>query len=100
MAIEQRARIPDELIEGFKTIPPPTIGHARQRGFMDSEIKPLYRLGEVIVGLLELDRNSYLNADRDWKPTLPQRDGKVTGDFRMVDFLTFAGVAPTPARGG
>jgi hypothetical protein len=56
-------------------------------------------VGEVIVGLLELDRNSYLNADRGWRPTLPQRDGKVTGDFRMVDFLTFAGVQPTPARG-
>ncbi len=57
-------------------------------------------VGEVIIGLLELDRRSYLNADSRWKPTLPQRDGKVTGEFRMVDFLTFAGVAPTPARGG
>jgi heme peroxidase len=57
-------------------------------------------VGEVIIGLLELDRRSYLAADSRWKPTLPQRDGKVTGDFRMVDFLTFAGVAPTPARGG
>jgi hypothetical protein len=56
-------------------------------------------VGEVIIGLLELDRNAYLNADRGWRPTLPQRDGKVTGDFRMVDFLTFAGVHPTPARG-
>ena len=57
-------------------------------------------VGEVIIGLLELDRRSYLAQDFRWKPTLPQRDGKVTGDFRMVDFLTFAGVAPTPARGG
>jgi hypothetical protein len=57
-------------------------------------------VGEVIIGLLELDRRSYLAADSHWKPTLPQRDGRVTGDFRMVDFLTFAGVAPTPARGG
>jgi hypothetical protein len=57
-------------------------------------------VGEVIIGLLELDRRSYLSADSRWRPTLPQRDGKVTGDFRMVDFLTFAGVAPTPARGG
>jgi hypothetical protein len=56
-------------------------------------------VGEVIIGLLELDRNAYLNADRGWRPTLPQRDGKVTGEFRMVDFLTFAGVQPTPARG-
>ena len=56
-------------------------------------------VGEVIVGLLQLDRRSYLAADPGWEPTLPQRDGKVTGEFRMVDFLTFAGVHPTPARG-
>lgn len=47
---EVRSLIPDHLIEGFKTIPPPTIGHARTSGFMDSGINPLYRLGEVIVG--------------------------------------------------
>ena len=29
--------------------------------------------------------------DRDWRPTLPSR---ARGDFRMVDFLTFAGVDP------
>jgi Animal haem peroxidase len=56
-------------------------------------------VGEVIIGLLQLDSRSYLSADPGWRPTLPQRDGKVTGEFRMVDFLTFAGVAPSPARG-
>jgi hypothetical protein len=25
--------------------------------------------------------------DPQWKPVLPTRSGKVTGDFRMVDFL-------------
>jgi hypothetical protein len=51
-------------------------------------------VGEVFMGLLELDRDSYL-WQRGWRPTLPTRSGRVTGDFRMVDFLTFAGVDPT-----
>ena len=51
-------------------------------------------VGEVFIGLLQLDRDSYLNAHRRWRPTLPERSGRVTGDFKMVDFLTFAGVAP------
>jgi hypothetical protein len=51
-------------------------------------------VGEVFLGLLQLDQDSYLNARRGWRPTLPQRSGTVTGDFKMIDFLTFAGVAP------
>jgi hypothetical protein len=51
-------------------------------------------VGEVILGLLQLDPDSYLSAGRRWTPTLPQRSGRVTGDFRMVDFLAFAGVDP------
>src|SRR5262249_58795444 len=51
-------------------------------------------VGEVFIGLLELDHDSYLNADRRWRPTLPQRSDRVTGEFKMIDFLTFAGVAP------
>jgi hypothetical protein len=50
-------------------------------------------VGEVFLGLLQLDQDSYLNASRRWRPTLPQRNG-TTGNFRMIDFLTFAGVAP------
>jgi len=53
-------------------------------------------VAEVLIGLLQRDRSSYLNArPRPWQPTLPTRSGTVTGDFRMVDFLTFAGVDPT-----
>jgi hypothetical protein len=51
-------------------------------------------VGEVIVGLLELDPYSFLHAP-GWRPMLPTRSGRTTGDFRMVDFLTFAGVDPT-----
>lgn len=51
-------------------------------------------VAEVLLGLLQLDRSSYLNADRPWTPTLPTRRGLVTGDFGMVDLLTLAGVDP------
>jgi hypothetical protein len=51
-------------------------------------------VGEVFIGLLELDRDSYL-WQRGWRPSLPTRSGRITGDYRMVDFLTFAGVDPT-----
>jgi hypothetical protein len=48
-------------------------------------------VGEVIVGLLQSDPASYLAYDPSWRPSLPSR---TAGDFRMVDFLTFAGVDP------
>jgi hypothetical protein len=49
-------------------------------------------VGEVIVGLLQSDPASYLAYDPGWRPTLPSRS---RGDFRMVDFLTLAGVDPS-----
>jgi hypothetical protein len=52
-------------------------------------------VGEVILGLLQTDPDSYMSARRAWRPTLPTRSGVVTGDFRMVDFLTLAQVDPT-----
>jgi Animal haem peroxidase len=51
-------------------------------------------VGEVIIGLLQLDRNSYAWHSH-WRPTLPTISGRVAGDFRMIDFLAFAGVDPT-----
>ena len=51
-------------------------------------------VGEVLLGLLQLNRNSYLRANPGWRPTLFDRFGRQTDDFRMVDLLTFAGVAP------
>jgi len=50
-------------------------------------------VGEVIIGLLQTDLTSYLAASPGWRPTLPMRSGG-TGDFRMIDFLTFARVDP------
>jgi Animal haem peroxidase len=47
-------------------------------------------VAEVLLGLLQSDPGSHLNAKRRWRPTLPSK----TGSFRMTDFLTFAGVDP------
>ncbi|MBA3427155.1 MAG: hypothetical protein H0U07_01085, partial [Actinobacteria bacterium] len=46
----------------------------------------------MIIGLLAADPGSYLAAEPRWRPTLSARAGG--GDFRMTDFLTFAGVDP------
>ena len=51
-------------------------------------------VGEVFIGLLQSDPKSFLNAQPDFKPLVPTRTGRPE-DFRMVDFLTFAGVDPT-----
>jgi Animal haem peroxidase len=52
-------------------------------------------VGEVFLGLLMLDRDSYLWRNRNWRPTLPSR---ARGTFGMVDLLTFAGVDPASRR--
>jgi hypothetical protein len=51
-------------------------------------------VAEVFLELLQLDPDSYLSVQPDWVPTLPTHDG-TPESFRMIDFLTFAGVDPT-----
>ncbi|MFL6144595.1 MAG: peroxidase family protein [Labedaea sp.] len=51
-------------------------------------------VGEVFIGVLQLDPTSYLAANPGWVPTLPRRGGQPSGDFTMVDLLTFARVDP------
>src|SRR5512133_1552100 len=51
-------------------------------------------VAEVFIGLLQLDPDSYLTVQPNWVPTLPTHDG-TPESFRMIDFLTFAGVDPT-----
>jgi len=48
---------------------------------------------EVFVGMLQLDPESCLSVQPSWVPTLPTHDG-TPESFRMIDFLTFAGVDP------
>jgi hypothetical protein len=50
-------------------------------------------VAEVVLGLVQRDRTSYLNVRPDWRPTLPSQVGR--SQFRMVDLLAFAGVDPT-----
>jgi hypothetical protein len=50
-------------------------------------------VGEVFIGLLQTDPNAYVNVQPDWVPTLPTKTA-TPGDFRMIDFLSFAGVDP------
>jgi hypothetical protein len=49
-------------------------------------------VAEVIIGLLQTDPAGYLTRQPSWRPKVPSRFGP--GQFRMVDFLTFAGVDP------
>ncbi|MDP3522148.1 MAG: heme peroxidase family protein [Hydrogenophaga sp.] len=44
-------------------------------------------VGEVMIGLLQGDKTSYLAQDPDWTPSLG-----TNGQFRMVDLLKHAGV--------
>ena len=48
-------------------------------------------VAEVILGLLRSDGTSYISAQPGWQPTLPTRAGP-SGTFRIIDFLTYAGV--------
>ncbi|ULA64564.1 MAG: Myeloperoxidase, thyroid peroxidase, cyclooxygenase catalytic domain [Nitrospira sp.] len=46
-------------------------------------------VGEVFIGLLKADETAYLSSRPRWTPWLPSA---TSGDFRMTDLLTFAGV--------
>ena len=47
-------------------------------------------VAEVLIGLIEGDPDTYLNAAIDWRPTLPSA---APGTFSMADLLRFAGAA-------
>lgn len=48
-------------------------------------------VGEVFIGLLKADGESYLSVRPNWKPTLPSAQ---PGQFFITDLLRFAGVVP------
>lgn len=58
-------------------------GHGTRLGPMGGRL-----VAEVIVGLLESDSDSFLNAEAAFVPSL----GATPGEFRMIDLLNFAGV--------
>ena len=58
------------------------LAEGRQLGPMGGRM-----VAEVLIGLLEGDRQSFVRADPQWKPTLGAREG----EFGMVDLLDFAG---------
>src|SRR5206468_6262749 len=49
-------------------------------------------VAEVFIGLLQLHPDSYLSVQPEWVPTLPTHG--TPKSFRVIDFLTFAGVDP------
>lgn len=52
-------------------------------------------VGEVVVGILDADGESYRAVDPGWRPTLPAAQ---TGGFALADLLDFsAQVADTAA---
>ena len=42
--------IPQHIVDGFRSVPPATIGHVRIAGFVDPAIRPIYQVGSVVVG--------------------------------------------------
>jgi hypothetical protein len=48
-------------------------------------------VGEVFIGLMQLDPRSFLRTQPGWTPTLPSR---TAGQFGMVDLLRFAKLDP------
>ncbi len=76
------------LLEAWRQPGRPPQQQGQRLGLVGSRI-----VAEVFLSLLLSDPDSYLSRQPEWTPTLPQRDGRVTGSFTMTDLLTFAGVA-------
>jgi hypothetical protein len=49
-------------------------------------------VAEVLIGLIQSDPSSYVNASPGWTPSVPISNAGI--GLRMVDFLTYAGVDP------
>ena len=49
-------------------------------------------VGEVFIGLLQLDPNGFMRVQPTWRPTLPAQQA---GTFKMTDLLRWARVDPT-----
>lgn len=113
-AMAQRLRIkvlkPDQLEDlrklspGFERSTPPWFYMLKEAELLSNgeRLGPLGGriVAEVIIGMLMGDRQSFLNANPNWRPELVNSKGQ----FTIVDLLTFAGaplkagsVQPPPA---
>lgn len=97
-----RPLTPDQLQDlkqfnvGFETSTPPWFYMLKEAELVNNGTK-LGPLGgrivaEVIIGVLQGDRFSFLNANPNWKPEL----GNDQGEFFIGDLLKFAGVKLGP----
>ena len=64
-----------------------------QLGFFQDVVEEWGGIDEGRIDWLQLDPESYLNVQPNWVPTVPTHDG-MPQSFRVIDFLTFAGVDP------
>ena len=61
-------------------------GEGKRLGAVGSRI-----VGEVFVGLLEGDKNSFLSRKPDWTPEEDELPSRTPGEFTMADLLRFVG---------
>ena len=73
--------VPAELIEQYRGLPPATIGHLLDEGFVDTAIRPIFRrvtvVGTAVTAKL---------AGHDLSMTRPAIDQLQPGDVLVIDF--------------
>jgi 4-hydroxy-4-methyl-2-oxoglutarate aldolase len=81
--------IPQYIVDGFTSVPPPTIGHVVMTGFMDTDIRPIFLIGRVIVGRAVTPKM----VPGDVTHTRAAIEALGPGDILVVDRIGDAGAA-------